>query len=119
MSDNDPGSGKLVRSHPVGMPSEPGPLAAYKGKKPPAPQWFEAAIATPAMMPINTAAPSPIAAQNHHCSTSSGSRSLAGSAGSSPISSTRRVSPVTTSKVTLATSCSRRTPVATCSPGDR
>lgn len=47
MSDNDQGSGKLVRSQPVGMPSEPGPLAAYEGKTPPAPQWFENAIATP------------------------------------------------------------------------
>lgn len=47
MSGDDPQSGKLVRNQPVGMPSEPGPLAAYNGEKPDAPDWFTKAIATP------------------------------------------------------------------------
>lgn len=38
---------KVVRNQPVGMPSEQGPLAIYKGAQPPAPQWFVDAIAKP------------------------------------------------------------------------
>lgn len=38
---------KLVRNHPEEMPSEGGPLAVYHGEKPPAPDWFEHAVATP------------------------------------------------------------------------
>ena len=36
---------KLVRDQPIGMPTEQGPLAVYKGAQPPAPKWFEDAIA--------------------------------------------------------------------------
>ncbi len=38
---------KVVRNQPLGMPSEPGPLAGYGGARPPAPQWFEDAVAVP------------------------------------------------------------------------
>lgn len=41
------GSDKLVRDQPVGAPAERGPLAHYQGAKPPAPAWFETAIAAP------------------------------------------------------------------------
>jgi pimeloyl-ACP methyl ester carboxylesterase len=41
MAEND----KLVRDQPIEMPSEQGPLAIYKGAPPPAPKWFEDAIA--------------------------------------------------------------------------
>jgi pimeloyl-ACP methyl ester carboxylesterase len=37
---------KLVRDQPHGA-SEPGPLAEFRGARPPAPAWFERAIATP------------------------------------------------------------------------
>lgn len=37
---------KLVRDQPIEMPSEQGPLAVYHGAQPPAPTWFEEAIAT-------------------------------------------------------------------------
>lgn len=49
MSDtSDPSrSDKLVRNQPLEMPSEQGPLAVYKGARPPAPQWFEDAVAVP------------------------------------------------------------------------
>ena len=40
-------SDKLVKDQPREMPSEEGPLAAYSGKRPPAPAWFEEAIAAP------------------------------------------------------------------------
>jgi pimeloyl-ACP methyl ester carboxylesterase len=42
-SDRD----KLVRDQPVEMPSERGPLAIYRGAPPPAPKWFEDAVAFP------------------------------------------------------------------------
>jgi len=42
MAEND----KLVRDQPIEMPSEQGPLAIYKGAPPPAPKWFEDAVAT-------------------------------------------------------------------------
>ena len=38
---------KVVRDQPAEMPAEQGPLAVYKGAHPPAPQWFETAVATP------------------------------------------------------------------------
>jgi pimeloyl-ACP methyl ester carboxylesterase len=38
---------KLIRDQPVEMPVEQGPLAAYHGAQPPAPKWFEEAIAHP------------------------------------------------------------------------
>ncbi|MEZ5938228.1 MAG: alpha/beta hydrolase [Hyphomonadaceae bacterium] len=38
---------RIVRDQPIGMPSEQGPLAVYHGTQPPAPKWFEDAIATP------------------------------------------------------------------------
>ena len=38
---------KLVREQPMGMPSEQGPLAVYHGAQPPAPKWFEDAVAAP------------------------------------------------------------------------
>jgi len=38
---------KLVRDQPAEMPIEQGPLAVYRGAQPPAPRWFEEAIATP------------------------------------------------------------------------
>ena len=38
---------RLVKDQPPEMPSEGGPLAEYGGKRPPAPAWFEKAIATP------------------------------------------------------------------------
>lgn len=37
---------RLVRDQPVEMPAEQGPLAIYKGARPPAPTWFEDAIAS-------------------------------------------------------------------------
>lgn len=41
------GKGKVVRDQPIGMPSEQGPLAPYHGAQPPAPKWFEDAVAAP------------------------------------------------------------------------
>ena len=41
MANND----KLVRDQPMEMPSEQGPLAIYRGAPPPAPKWFEDAVA--------------------------------------------------------------------------
>lgn len=41
------GRDKLVRDQPVEMPAEQGPLAPYHGAPPPAPKWFEDAIAVP------------------------------------------------------------------------
>ena len=38
-------SDKLVRDQPIGMPTEQGPLAIYKGAQPEAPKWFEDAVA--------------------------------------------------------------------------
>lgn len=38
-------SDKLVRDQPIGMPTEQGPLAVYKGAQPEAPKWFEDAVA--------------------------------------------------------------------------
>ena len=40
------GKDKLVRDQPVEMPAEQGPLAPYHGAQPPAPKWFEDAVAT-------------------------------------------------------------------------
>lgn len=40
------GSDKLIRDQPAEMPTEQGPLAVYKGAQPPAPKWFEEAVAT-------------------------------------------------------------------------
>ena len=37
---------KLVRDQPAEIPTEQGPLAIYKGAQPPAPKWFEEAVAT-------------------------------------------------------------------------
>ena len=42
-SDRD----KLVRDQPMEMPAEQGPLAIYRGAQPPAPKWFEDAVAFP------------------------------------------------------------------------
>jgi pimeloyl-ACP methyl ester carboxylesterase len=42
-----PTDDKLVRDQPQEMPSEQGPLAPYHGARPPAPKWFEDAIAAP------------------------------------------------------------------------
>ena len=39
------GKDKLVRDQPMEMPSEQGPLAQYHGAPPPAPKWFEDAVA--------------------------------------------------------------------------
>jgi len=39
------GSEKLIRDQPAEMPTEQGPLAVYKGAQPPAPKWFEDAVA--------------------------------------------------------------------------
>ncbi|HVY90556.1 MAG TPA: alpha/beta fold hydrolase, partial [Hyphomonadaceae bacterium] len=36
---------RLVRDQPAEMPAEQGPLAAYHGAQPPAPKWFEDAVA--------------------------------------------------------------------------
>ncbi len=47
MSDKPSQNSKLVRSQPVGAASDPAPLAAYNGARPPAPNWFEDAVATP------------------------------------------------------------------------
>ena len=41
------GKDKVVRDQPVEMPAEQGPLAPYHGEQPPAPQWFQDAIAAP------------------------------------------------------------------------
>jgi len=41
------GKDKLVRDQPMETPSEQGPLAPYHGARPPAPKWFEDAVATP------------------------------------------------------------------------
>lgn len=38
---------RLVKDQPTEKPAEPGPLAAYKGDKPPAPIWFETAVSKP------------------------------------------------------------------------
>ncbi len=38
---------KIVRNQPVEMPVEQGPLAVYRGAAPPAPGWFEEAVAAP------------------------------------------------------------------------
>jgi len=38
---------KLVRDQPAEMPTEQGPLAPYHGARPPAPKWFEDAVAVP------------------------------------------------------------------------
>jgi pimeloyl-ACP methyl ester carboxylesterase len=38
---------KLIRDQPVEMPVDQGPLAPYHGRQPPAPKWFEDAIAAP------------------------------------------------------------------------
>jgi pimeloyl-ACP methyl ester carboxylesterase len=40
-------SDKVVRDQPAEIPTEQGPLAIYKGARPPAPKWFEDAVATP------------------------------------------------------------------------
>jgi pimeloyl-ACP methyl ester carboxylesterase len=45
MSDSDD---KLVRPQPTEQTPERGPLAPYAGAKPPAPEWFERAVAAPA-----------------------------------------------------------------------
>lgn len=37
---------RLVKDQPPEMPSEAGPLEAYHGARPPAPKWFEDAVAT-------------------------------------------------------------------------
>ena len=37
----------IVRDQPTEMPSEGGPLLEYKGAVPPAPAWFQGAVATP------------------------------------------------------------------------
>ncbi|MDP3740238.1 MAG: alpha/beta hydrolase [Hyphomonadaceae bacterium] len=39
------GKDKLVRDQPMEMPAEQGPLAVYHGAQPPAPKWFEDAVA--------------------------------------------------------------------------
>jgi pimeloyl-ACP methyl ester carboxylesterase len=39
------GKDKLVRDQPTEMPAEQGPLAPYHGAQPPAPKWFEDAVA--------------------------------------------------------------------------
>ncbi len=41
------GKDKVVRDQPVEMPAEQGPLAPYHGEQPPAPQWFQDAVAAP------------------------------------------------------------------------
>ncbi len=38
---------RLVKDQPPEMPSEAGPLSTYGGAKPPAPDWFERAVAAP------------------------------------------------------------------------
>ncbi len=41
------GSDSIVRDQPAEMPSEGGPLLEYHGNLPPAPAWFQDAVATP------------------------------------------------------------------------
>ncbi|MFH1516477.1 MAG: alpha/beta hydrolase [Pseudomonadota bacterium] len=41
------GADGIVRDQPAEMPSEGGPLLEYKGAVPPAPDWFQQAVATP------------------------------------------------------------------------
>ena len=41
------GAEGIVRDQPAEMPSEGGPLLEYKGAVPPAPDWFQQAVATP------------------------------------------------------------------------
>ncbi|MEM6900179.1 MAG: alpha/beta hydrolase, partial [Pseudomonadota bacterium] len=38
---------EFVKDQPQEMPSEGGPLATYRGSRPPAPEWFEAAVSAP------------------------------------------------------------------------
>jgi pimeloyl-ACP methyl ester carboxylesterase len=40
-------SDKIVRDQPAEIPAEQGPLAVYHGARPPAPRWFEDAVAAP------------------------------------------------------------------------
>ena len=47
MSDTREDPDRLVREQPPEQPSKSGPLAAYNGERPPAPRWFEDAVAAP------------------------------------------------------------------------